>query len=298
MEKKRIYWIISCIYLAIYGIAVFFVLKTFLSSSRFYSGGVTFIQFLVFITAIIGTVIFISSKFKRSNLIRIIMCMNIMSAPFNIAWFIFSLIKRNSSDYGTSSIEWTFYLSLFISVIILASSCIGLRMLSLDKIARLSYYDDAGERTGQFFPANAGLRFANYLVDAVLIFYVFFTTLSSFLILLRNTVDFSKELIILIEVPYLLLYYIVMEAVFNTTAGKCATGTTIVNENGQRPNFGQVMIRTFSRFIPFEAFSFFAAGARGWHDTFSKTYVVESINKEDAELEDIILDAELNIFES
>lgn len=40
----------------------------------------------------------------------------------------------------------------------------------------------------------------------------------------------------------------------------------------QPPKFGQILIRTFSRRIPFESFSFF--GDKGWHDSISGTDVI------------------------
>jgi uncharacterized RDD family membrane protein YckC len=56
------------------------------------------------------------------------------------------------------------------------------------------------------------------------------------------------------------------------TPGKWVFGTVVVNESGGKPSFGRVLKRTFSRFIPFEPFSFF--GERGWHDSLSDTLVV------------------------
>jgi uncharacterized RDD family membrane protein YckC len=109
--------------------------------------------------------------------------------------------------------------------------------------------------------------------------------------------DFNSEdspmLLIILEIPFLLLYYSILEGIFNTTAGKCVTGTTIVNETGERPGFGTILLRTFCRLIPFEPFSFFGADARGWHDTITNTYVVKSVDLEDQGLDDIILDAEI-----
>ncbi len=36
------------------------------------------------------------------------------------------------------------------------------------------------------------------------------------------------------------------------------------------------LIRSFSRLIPFEAFSFLGTPCRGWHDSISKNYVVDN----------------------
>lgn len=75
----------------------------------------------------------------------------------------------------------------------------------------------------------------------------------------------------------MLLYYIPMEGLFGFTVGKLITGTRVVNEQGGRPTFGQIVGRTFARFIPFEPFSvlFSSDGnARGWHDSLARTWVV------------------------
>jgi uncharacterized RDD family membrane protein YckC len=168
-------------------------------------------------------------------------------------------------------------------------------MLSLNKTAKLSYSDTGTLRAATFFPASAGLRFANRLVDAVVMMYILFTNLGLVSDVFSREEKFEPEFFILLEIPFLILYYLILEALFNTSAGKAATGTTIVNENGERPRFAQILGRTFCRLIPFEAFSFLGAVPRGWHDTMTNTYVVESINKEDAAMEDIILDAELNM---
>ncbi|MGH8027493.1 MAG: RDD family protein [Pseudoxanthomonas sp.] len=73
----------------------------------------------------------------------------------------------------------------------------------------------------------------------------------------------------------MLMYYIPQETAFGFTLGKLITGTRVVNENGEKPSLVQVILRTLSRFIPFEAFSVaFTDPARGWHDSLAKTYVV------------------------
>jgi uncharacterized RDD family membrane protein YckC len=175
---------------------------------------------------------------------------------------------------------------------LLISSITALRKLSLNKTAKLVFFNDGGERTAQFSPATAGQRFVNRLVDAIIIIYILLINLLS----LNNISGFGKiapEILIIIEIPFLLFYYIILEGIFNTTAGKCATNTTIVNEVGERPGFSQILGRTFCRLIPFEAFSFLGANARGWHDSLSNTYVVDGVNREDLGMNEITLDAEL-----
>ncbi|BDU24603.1 RDD family protein [Flavobacterium sp. GSB-24] len=79
---------------------------------------------------------------------------------------------------------------------------------------------------------------------------------------------------------FLLFNYLLMESFFGGTMGKFATGITIVTENGEKPKFDKIFIRTLCRLIPFDVFSFLNKSGRFWHDSISKTYVV---NKNDLE---------------
>jgi len=51
------------------------------------------------------------------------------------------------------------------------------------------------------------------------------------------------------------------------------TGTRAVTLDNQRMDFSTTFIRSCSRAIPFEAFSFL--GDNGWHDSLSGTKVIE-----------------------
>lgn len=70
------------------------------------------------------------------------------------------------------------------------------------------------------------------------------------------------------------IYYILFEATTGRTPAKYLTGTMVVTIDGKKPGFGQIVIRTLCRFIPFEQFSFLGKNPRGWHDKISKTIVV------------------------
>ena len=84
---------------------------------------------------------------------------------------------------------------------------------------------------------------------------------------------------ILLGLVGLVVYYSFFEGIWGRTPGKWICGTRVVDESGRRASFGQVLGRTFSRMIPFEAFSLlFAADddPRGWHDSLPKTRVVKT----------------------
>ena len=80
-----------------------------------------------------------------------------------------------------------------------------------------------------------------------------------------------------LDVGFIVLFYFVFfESLIGRTPGKLLTGTRVVDEQGQKPSFGQILGRSLARMLPFEPLSFFGAENRGWHDSLSKTYVVKS----------------------
>jgi len=72
-----------------------------------------------------------------------------------------------------------------------------------------------------------------------------------------------------------LIYYVSFETLFGRTVGKFVTQTIVVDENGEPANHQTILIRTLCRLIPFYEFSFFGIPTRGWHDSISKTFVVD-----------------------
>ncbi|SFD27508.1 RDD family protein [Flavobacterium phragmitis] len=79
---------------------------------------------------------------------------------------------------------------------------------------------------------------------------------------------------------FAVIYYLIFESLFARTMGKIITGCIVVNENGLKPNFKIICIRTVCRLIPFDLFSFLGKSGRFWHDSISKTYVVEKADLE------------------
>jgi uncharacterized RDD family membrane protein YckC len=140
-----------------------------------------------------------------------------------------------------------------------------------------------------FVIAPTGKRFLNFLADYVMMILVFSPVLEllfnygviSVGVLIRK---FPNELSqgIIVSLMYIfcrILYYVSYEFVLGATPSKFLTGTWVTDENGNSPKFLTILVRTLIRFVPFEAFSFFS-GLNGWHDKWSKTYVLKekSIN--------------------
>jgi uncharacterized RDD family membrane protein YckC len=67
--------------------------------------------------------------------------------------------------------------------------------------------------------------------------------------------------------------FILGEFFFQKTLGKFLTGSIVVNEWGENPDFKTVLLRTVIRVLPWEPFSFFSDD-RGWHDRWTNTFVI------------------------
>jgi len=126
------------------------------------------------------------------------------------------------------------------------------------------------------------LRFANLIIDQLMLVIIGFTV---WLVCVVAAEDYgiTGGLEFLRGVPPVLLdigltfgYYLLLEATTSRTVGKLVTGTFVVNEKGGKPTFGQIVGRSFARWIPFEAFSFFSQERRGFHDRLPGTYVVKT----------------------
>lgn len=76
-----------------------------------------------------------------------------------------------------------------------------------------------------------------------------------------------------------IMFYGLFESLLSRTPAKYITGTKVVMRDGTKPDSTAIFIRTLCRQIPLEALSFlFGQFAIGWHDSISKTLVVD-VNK-------------------
>ncbi len=127
-------------------------------------------------------------------------------------------------------------------------------------------------------PASSTRRFLNYLIDLGLIYLLFGILI--FVDALRAGVFVDTATGELNGTGYLLYfglfiaYYLFSEYAWGRSLAKFITSTKVVTADGDIPAFKQLLGRTLSRFIPFEAFSFLGKNPVGWHDSLSGTRVV------------------------
>ncbi len=96
--------------------------------------------------------------------------------------------------------------------------------------------------------------------------------------MLQSPEGFIQKHMFLVIIILGIIYYLFYEAVLGATPAKFLTGTRVVDYDGSKPRFKAIFVRTVSRLVPFEAFSFFADD--GWHDKWSETMVAEEVVKD------------------
>jgi uncharacterized RDD family membrane protein YckC len=121
--------------------------------------------------------------------------------------------------------------------------------------------------------ASMGTRFLNYLIDGVVRVLLW---IPLGLAMASAGMGFNDRLSnFVLDAILVIVYSTILEGLFGVTIGKLITGTRVVDEEGNRPTFGQILGRSFARLVPFEPFSFFNNPSVGWHDRWSGTRVVK-----------------------
>lgn len=136
--------------------------------------------------------------------------------------------------------------------------------------------------------ASKSKRFLNLVIDRI-VFYLVLIVIGVLAALIadilgnENILQFIEGLdnvnaIVdrLVSTAILLIFYMILEGLTQRTIGKLITKTKVVLENGKKPPLETIIIRSLCRAIPFNAFSFLGSSNRGWHDSISKTFVVDT----------------------
>ncbi|MBJ6110173.1 RDD family protein [Hymenobacter sp. BT523] len=128
--------------------------------------------------------------------------------------------------------------------------------------------------------ASTGQRFGNYLIDIATFYFGCLLLGVALGVVLGLTghiewLDNIKGPVSnLVGIGLMFVYYFVLEVSTGRTIGKLLTRTRVVMEDGFELTTKAIFLRSLCRMIPFDAFSFLSGNA-GWHDTFSKTRVVQ-----------------------
>jgi uncharacterized RDD family membrane protein YckC len=141
--------------------------------------------------------------------------------------------------------------------------------------------------------ASSGQRLSNYLLDMIIynvinvlplaigwLLYSFLGNEELYFWLegLNPVVDFLISYIIIV------IYYTILESLTGRSVAKYITNTKVLMADGSTPTSSDIFKRSLCRLIPFDQLSFLGTIPKGWHDTISKTVVVD-LKKYGLELE-------------
>jgi uncharacterized RDD family membrane protein YckC len=119
-----------------------------------------------------------------------------------------------------------------------------------------------------------GTRTLNFIVDTLIIFFLS--------LLAYNGWKFYAYYYHIIYIPFyyffwsiLFLYYILFESIFSRTPGKWLSLSKVVNKNGKKATFLQIVLRSLARLTIIDCF-FIPFLDKTLHDFISKTEVVEA----------------------
>jgi uncharacterized RDD family membrane protein YckC len=134
----------------------------------------------------------------------------------------------------------------------------------------------------QLVQAGSGKRLANYFIDLILFYILFFIAGMVIAVVspesLENDTLFSNNIFLdrLFSLLLFGLYMSIVEGIFKgRTLGKLITGTKAVNADGSTISFSTALGRGFSRIVPFEPLSALGNPPYPWHDKWTNTYVID-----------------------
>lgn len=105
----------------------------------------------------------------------------------------------------------------------------------------------------KFIIANVYDRLLNFIVDTLICAVLAFIVIR---LLKQNSHNLTSLMVVCLAVYF--SYYFLLESLFQITVGKLVTKTKIAdNITLFQPSLLKILIRTLSRFIPFEFVSFF-----------------------------------------
>lgn len=167
---------------------------------------------------------------------------------------------------------------------------IAQRGIDLNEVAESIKDEHTYQRLANHISAlsvSSSLRLVHHVIDTMIIatLIVIFSFIASLAFQVIPFFDpkLAQVFMLALITAVYLGYFIFMEHYFQKTVGKFVTGCKVVNAKGEKPSPAELTLRTFCRLIPLDNISFIFT-RQGFHDTLSKTYVINSYDATKAEL--------------
>jgi hypothetical protein len=216
----------------------------------------------------------VGSGYRKTGLLRSFWCIQLFTFALRCYQFyeVMSILKEHPSRIRLSD---DYYVGMSITVLSGIAAITGLWMLRNGR-APVPPPDNGS----LFIESTKTKRFINWLVDRFVILILVLDVVHIYPV--WGDRNLSQQNLFWHFIIVSVIYYTIVEGVFNTSAGKALTGTVVIKAEGGKPGFFRSLGRSLARLIPFNIFSFLGGGT-GWHDQVSRTWVVEETDIETAE---------------
>jgi len=263
------------------------------SSSSFTKFPLSAVSCLFFIMLITGGLVYQKSNQKDSRLLRFSFITIFLYEISVLGFLPFSYYENMqmknhmATHFKTTALtDFDFILTFLFSVLLLIYSIMVTEWLMTNQKVWLEKKTHSnGNIVLTSIKSNLDKRLVHFIFDKIMAIYFvspLVMAMYPLLVWLFNhiiiiSLGVEKLIFALLIVLNLFIYYLLTEGLFASTPIKCLTGTRVVDfYKFENATLGHVFGRTLFRFIPFNALSFLWKG--NWHDTFSKTIVVEEDN--------------------
>lgn len=237
---------------------------------------ISYLNLFFYLTLLIAGILYFSKK-KETRLIKFCFSIVFVAKALAIPQIIVNLFLNIKQVSQIPDFSWSiaiFNIALNIAWAVLAYQVI--RILQNQSSLQINNKMVREEMIPVFVPASKWKRFFHLYLDLFICVIVIsnfsFLGLTVYLERLLNFLGPRTSLWIFLII-YRLIYYPFFETIFGATPAKFLTGTRVINKDGSKPTLKTTILRTLSRFVPFEPFSFL--GEKGWHDDWTETQVVE-----------------------
>ncbi len=249
-----------------------------LLSYRDFDSGMTleYVNLILHVTLLLSAVFYKWSHGRETRLIRFSFATLMVASGIHAFTTLITAFKysvANESGYGI------FIIAMFIvSALVCALSYFSLIAFSETKVLDVKMvYSPGKEPKEDFVNTSNARRLLHLIFDTYFCFLLMLPLINifgGFLDILYRLLGDERLILLVVTILGRMIYYPFFEFIFGATPAKFLSESRVIDANtGRRPSLSTLLIRTISRFIPFEPFSFLANA--NWHDRISNTRVVD-----------------------
>jgi uncharacterized RDD family membrane protein YckC len=244
------------------------------------------VNYALYVMLLLGAIIYAVSKEREARLVRFIFSAIFISNVVMLIWSVlYTLFKFKYYTNLAVDIPLTiFYKLITLGWIYLAFLVLKTFEQTTGLEVQTTQY--GAESSSVLSLAGFWQRLFHAVIDGLIIGLILYAKIEGLMLMpgIKQILASMEQLIgpkfSLIVVIFVVrtLYYLCFEGILASTPAKYLTYTRLVTNDGEKPAFKTVLIRTLCRSVPFNSLSFLLGS--GWHDRWSDTAVVKERSKD------------------